>query len=185
MAAVCCLIPDSIEGLDLDSYGYHRQCYQRFHLNLNRLKGYGASDQVTTSERHHSPRKHSFFEGGDIYITTFPPDWIFCDKVERKVHGKTERSVKFISWWHKKSAWQQIEHQALALRHFGLYRVKIFMLLKHCRDKFRREYQSHIRGMERADNRTLNTEQACQAAAHREAFNAVVEMIKKQVIKKN
>ena len=23
MAAVCCLIPDSIEGLDLDSYGYH------------------------------------------------------------------------------------------------------------------------------------------------------------------
>ena len=55
----------------------------------------------------------------------------------------------------------------------------------YCRNKFRREYQSHIRRMERVDNRTLNTEQACQAAVQKEALNAVVEMIKKQIIEKN
>jgi len=102
MAAVCCLIPDSFEGLDLDSYGYHRQCYQRFHLNLNRLKGYKAADQATTSERHHSPSKRLSSEGGDICTSSLSPaDCIFCDKEERKVHGKTERPVKFTSWWHK------------------------------------------------------------------------------------
>ena len=111
--------------------------------------------------------------------------------MKRKVHGKTERPVKFTSW-HKKSAWQQIEHQALALGHFGLYRKvqgKDLHAVEaqchpYCREKFRREYQSHIRGMEHADNRTLNTEQACQAAAHREAFNAVVEMIKNKSLRK-
>ena len=70
MAAMCCLIPESIESLDLDSYRYHRQCYQCFQLNLNRLKGYEASDQATTSERHHSPGKLSSSEGRDIYASS-------------------------------------------------------------------------------------------------------------------
>ena len=94
----------SSQTLLRDSHGHHRQCYQCFHLDLDRLKGYEASDQATISERHHSPCKYSSFEGRDIYTSPlFPPDCIFCDKVERKVHGKTERPVKFTSWQHKVS----------------------------------------------------------------------------------
>ena len=55
MHAVCGLIPETLEGVDLDSHGYHRQCYQRFHANLNRLKHSETSPEASTSERHTSP----------------------------------------------------------------------------------------------------------------------------------
>lgn len=193
MDSVCCLIPDSIEGLDLDFYGYHRQCYQRFHLNLNRLKAYKVSDQ-SAPKKHHSPRKPSSSKGTEMITSPlFPQDCIFCDKVEKKVHGKTERPGKFTSWRHKDSSWEQIEHQALALGHTSLYRkvqgkdlhATEAQCHPYCHDKFHTEYHNYIRGMERADAKVMNTAQACQAAAHREAFNAAVEMLTHQVIEKN
>ena len=112
METVCRLIPDSLEGLDLDSYGYHRQCYQRFHANLNRLTGSGTSGDATTS-RHHSPRKlPSTMAAGTSSTQLFSPECIFCEKLEKKVHGKTVRPVMFASW-NKDSAWQHMETQAI------------------------------------------------------------------------
>ena len=38
MGNVCSLIPEMLEGVDLDVIGYHRQCYQHFTKNQDRLK---------------------------------------------------------------------------------------------------------------------------------------------------
>ena len=38
MTAACDLIPESLDGADLETTGYHRQCYQCFTANLSLLK---------------------------------------------------------------------------------------------------------------------------------------------------
>ena len=38
MKPVCDLIPNSLDGLDLETNGWHRKCYQAFTKNLDRLK---------------------------------------------------------------------------------------------------------------------------------------------------
>ena len=101
--------------------------------------------------------------------------------------------MKFASWKHKESAWQQIEPQALELGNTRLHRQIIGKDLHAveaqchpcCRAKFRREYQSHIRTKERAEKRIVGTEQIRQAAAHEEAFNSVVDILNTHVIERN
>ena len=153
MDIVCGLIPESLEDDDLESYGYHRQCYQRFNANLDRLTGFEPST-ASCSSRHHSPRKlPSTADVGTGSLGLFPPECIFCEKLERKVHDKTERPVKFASWKHKGSAWQHIGPQALALGRMRLHRMVQDTDLHaveaqchlNCRDNFRNEYQNDNR----------------------------------------
>ena len=190
MDAVCHLIPVTLEGVDLDSYGYHRQCYQRFHANLNRLKTSETSPETSVSGRHHSPRKLSSAVGADVCL--FPPECIFCENLEIKASGKTERPINFASWKYKDSAWQQIEHQALELGKIRLHSEVLGKDLHaeeaqchpYCRDKFFTEYKNHVTIKQRAANKILDTEQVRQAAAHEEAFNSVVETIQKRVVER-
>ena len=82
----------------------------------------------------------------------FSRECIFCENLEIKAYGKTESPVKFASWKHKESAWQQIEPQALELGNTRLHCQIIGKDLHaveaqchpYCRAKFRREYQSHF-----------------------------------------
>ena len=150
MEAVCSLIPSSLEGLDLETHGYYRQCCQRFHMNLNCLKGHQSSEAATALTQHHCPRKGLSASSLDS-SPLFPHECIFCEKIEIKVHGKTEKPMKFASWKRKESSWQQIEHQALELGHTHLHRqiqgkdlhASEAQCHKSCCDKFHITYNNH------------------------------------------
>ena len=51
MKDVCDMLPKTLDGLDLETTGYHRRCYQEFTAHLDRL-------QVAPRKMHHSPRKN-------------------------------------------------------------------------------------------------------------------------------
>ena len=114
MVDVCYLIPESLEGMNLQTVGYHRGCYQRFTKNLDRL-----SDTLNTSTEasmSRSPRKLPSSAG-----PLFPPQCIFCGKLEKKVSGKTQERIKFPSWKNKPATWKEVEPRALALGNTRLY----------------------------------------------------------------
>lgn len=95
MSAVCTHIPATLPN-DLESVGYHGQCYQRFPGNLHRLGDAMPSEQEpSTSHRHHSHHKSV---GSTAPI--FPPECIFCGKSNaiKGDHRRTERPETFPSW---------------------------------------------------------------------------------------
>ena len=97
------LIPETLEDVDLDSHGYHRHCYQRFHANLNRLKVSETSAlSALTKAKHHSHRKQSaaMDAAGLCASPVFSRECIFCENLEIKAYEKTERHVKFASSLH-------------------------------------------------------------------------------------
>jgi len=49
MENVCNLIPETLEGVDLESIGYHRQCYQLFTKNQDRLKQLNSPESTSSS----------------------------------------------------------------------------------------------------------------------------------------
>ena len=49
---VCDMLPENLDGLDLDTTGYHKRCYQKFTTHLDRLQI--ASANASTSKKHHS-----------------------------------------------------------------------------------------------------------------------------------
>ena len=106
LEAECRQLPQSLDQVDLETTGYHRQCYARFTKNLNRLRQ--PSDEAcastsTAPSKHHSPRKRT--SDGEVL---FPPECIFCEKVEIKTHGTTESPKEFPHWKHKDSGWSKI-----------------------------------------------------------------------------
>ena len=91
MENVCSLIPETLEGIDLDVIGYHRQCYQQFTKNQDKLKQLN-NPESSLSNSQYSPRTKSAQKEAK---TLFPPECIYCDKIEIKTAGKTERPTKF------------------------------------------------------------------------------------------
>ena len=78
MKHICTLIPETLEGVDLESVGYHRYCYQQFIKNQNRLKQLNIHIP-STSKVHHSPRKAAHSTESR---TSFPPECIYCEKID-------------------------------------------------------------------------------------------------------
>lgn len=117
MEAVCTLIAETLEGLDLDCTGYHRQCYQLFHANMYRLKGTEVSNEDSSSQ---------IILPGKVKAAEIPHYFLqnacSAKRWKSKLMIKLKRPVKFVSWRHKESAWQQIEVQALALGKTHLFR---------------------------------------------------------------
>jgi len=186
MQSVCDQIPPTLPD-DLESIGYHRNCCQRFTGNLQ-LLGDDTEPEPSTSQRHHSPRK-SGGSAGPI----FPPECIFCDKVEIKDgHRKTERPAYFTSYKNKENAWEQIESRAEKMGLVRLHRqVKSKDLFaceaKHhpsCFKSFRTAFANYERGTCRAEG-AKDTEQACMSAAHEKAFVSVLKHIETQVVQQN
>lgn len=71
MENTCTLIPDAL----LPHHGYHQSCYQRFTMNLDRLKDVHTDTQAT-----HSRSSRSSSTDHQI----FKPDCIFCNSENRK-----------------------------------------------------------------------------------------------------
>lgn len=74
---ICTQIPDSISP----GYGYHRDCYQSFTKNLNRLQ-----DEPSKLTNINNPERVTRGTGDRII---FQKDCIFCRKVDRKKVKKT------------------------------------------------------------------------------------------------
>ena len=81
-------IPESLDGIDLEFYGYHKSFNQTFTKNLDRLKHNLEVDEEASTSR--SPCKLP-----KLTTQMFPPECTFCDKLEVKVFGKTERCSRF------------------------------------------------------------------------------------------
>lgn len=187
MQAVCDQIPTALPD-DLDTVGYHRQCYQRFTSNLHLLSSSQSEPEPSTS--HHSPRKS--FSGGSTG-PIFPPECIFCNKLEVKTRGrKTERAEVFSSYKNMENAWEQIESRSEKLGLLRLHRqVKNKDLFaceakRHfsCLQSFRTTFANYERGIHRSDV-PHDTNYAQMSAAHDKAIISVLNYIELHVVQEN
>ena len=95
--------------------------------------------------------------------TLFPPECIYCNKIEIKTAGKTERPIYFTL----NSAWQPIKSQAETLGKTSFARKVMGIDLcsveaKHhasCHRRFKNEHHNFIRTQERAKASITQTEQ--------------------------
>lgn len=96
----CYLLQETLDGLDLETTGCHKRCYQDFTTHLYRLQN--PSADASASQKSHSPHKKT---SADAARVKFPPDeCIFCEKNEIKVYGKTQRPThSFVAWKLKES----------------------------------------------------------------------------------
>jgi len=88
MEDVCSQVPQSLAEMDLNAVGYHPGCYQAFTKNQDRLKHDVNLNEPSTSR---SPRKPTLFSAMHL----FPPECIFCERLEKKLGGKTERCTVY------------------------------------------------------------------------------------------
>ena len=84
MTDICQGIPDEI----MENQGYHRGCYQRFTLNLQRLTAGIPSDDVEAPGPSTSQERVKRKKSLDKII--FAPDCIFCNN-EGRIHVKKGR----------------------------------------------------------------------------------------------
>ena len=109
---VCDLFPETIDDSDTDRLGYHRQCYQKFTSNLNRLLTtllHHLHVRIFTAPHANNHiRKHNFS----------PSECIFCSKKRRRMI----RLKKFTSFKGKYPQWKDIEPHSLELNDMKLYR---------------------------------------------------------------
>ena len=91
-------IPNNLTCADLEAIGYQWACYQHFTKNQDRLQC-----NMVASRASHSPRKRPSSSGSHL----FPAESIFCQKLEKKVSGKTERCTKFSVFKEKDGAFRE------------------------------------------------------------------------------
>lgn len=162
--------PEIVDGAVWKAIGYHRGCYQNFTKNLDRLKSIVTSNDGAITSR--SPRKPTSSQ-------LFPPECIFCEKLELKLSRKTERCITFSIFDEegatKEPTWKQIECRALELKNYHLHRIvygedlfaREARFHPSCRKSFNLQYINHLRETSKATNRTkIETEQDRKATAH-------------------
>ena len=185
MKNVCDILPETLDGQDLYTNGYHRRCYQEFTTHLDRLQI--ASANASTSKKHHSPCKK--ISTGASFVT-FPTDeCIFCEKNEIKVNRKTQRPTQsFVAFKRKESGGKKIDSMAETLGKSSLcHRIKgidLYAANAHyhdvCYHPFYCNYNNH---MQRVNEKTEpNTEKGHKTAAHSVAYTSVKELLKTEVI---
>jgi len=121
--------------------------------------------------------------------TLFPPECIYCNKIEIKTAGKTERPIYFTL----NSAWQPIKSQAETLGKTSFARKVMGIDLcsveaKHhasCHRRFKNEHHNFIRTQERAKASITDTEQVHITAAHNEAFGSALKVVQENIIQEN
>lgn len=191
MEDVCNQIPETLAGGNLEAIGYHRGCYQKFTKNQDRLKCSITPNERASTTR--SPRKSS---SSSTTMRLFPPECIFCEKLELKSCGKTERCIKFAMFKDKDGAlkepsWKQIEPRALELDNSRLHRkvqgedlfAREAQFHPSCRKSFNLKYANYLRDTARATNcDKTDTDQDRKASAHLTAFTAVLDFIQDCVI---
>ena len=191
MEDVCIQIPENLEGANLEAIGYHRGCYQKFTKNKDRLKsGITANDKAATTAR--SPRKSS----SSSTTRLFPPECIFCEKLEIKSYWKKEQCSKFPMFKDKdgtlkEPTWKQIEPRALELGDSRLHRkvqgedlfAREAQFHPSCRNSFNLKYANYLRDTARATKfEQSESDQDRKASAHLKAFTAVFDFLQDCVI---
>ena len=171
MTDICNQIPDKLSS----HHGYHRECYKRFTMNLNRLS------QKTDGQSVPSRAKR---KSGDRII--FSPDCIFCNSDKRKkikVNGcwTTEGLCQF-----EYGAWTNVEQEAdlrnddrllTRIRGKDLFACEA-MYHRSCRKLY------HVQDPKswRSDNDGQRNRQLALEVAHRFAFNKVCEFVEQEVL---
>ena len=115
----------------------------------------------------------------------FPPECIFCQKIEIKAisNRKTERAECFPSWKHKANAWENIESRAKQMgldRFYTLVKdVDLFAVeAKHhpsCLRSFRTAFANHERRIATVPLVTC----------HQKAFVPVLEYLRFHIVQRN
>ena len=187
MKDICDMIPISISDIDVETAGYHNVCYQRFTKNMDRLVSSSELCEQQPSTSKHSPRKRS---APDLL---YPPNCIFCEKIQIQKNRKTERCITFPmfagpSGQLKEPAWKKIEHQALDMIKMALYRrvqgqdlfAREAKYHPSCLAAFKLEHLAHTR-----KKLVSNDESAKQDKlkdAHRKAFDVILGFIYKHIV---
>jgi len=183
MEDICRQVPENVADEDLAHVGYHRGCYQRFTKNLDRLPEYDTNPHDEASSSHSNRRSSS----GSKRV--FPPECIFCGKIEKKKPKRRESCIPFAVFNSpdREPSWKQIEPRALILKCTDLHRMvqgedlfaREAQYHPSCRNEFNLQYLQHTNYIK------SDTEQNRKVDAHSKAFNAVIDQIEEHVIRKN
>ena len=174
MDEACALLPDTVK----DNHGYHRDCYQRFTANIQRLHAPSTSSEPAESLRLQKSRATS---GGIL----FNADCIFCNKegymkVKKKGVWTIEGTIKFQSNSLKSVAQtaESIEDETLMtrIRGFDLFAVEA-QFQPTCRKVYMRESD---RG--RSQDEKEKQLQAELEEAHQAAFSYVGKVIDHDIV---
>ena len=159
--------------------------------NKDRLKsGITANDKAATTAR--SPRKSS----SSSTTRLFPPECIFCEKLEIKSYWKKEQCTKLPMFKDKdgtlkEPTWKQIEPRALELGDSRLHRTvqgedlfaREAQFHSSCRNSFNLKYANYLRDTARATKfEQSESDQDRKASAHLKAFTAVLDFLQDCVI---
>ena len=117
MKVVCDLIPDSVDGLNLELIGWHRKCYQSFTINLDRLKfsiNYCIPEVQRRSPRIPTPSRFLFPQN----------QCLFCgrNRIKVKKDGATKEELpdkNFVSWINKRSGLENVAAMAENMQHIA------------------------------------------------------------------
>ena len=187
MQTECQRLPQSLNEINLQKTGYHRHCYARFTKNLNRLQQPSAheTDSSTDPAKHHSPRKRT--SAGEVL---FSPECIFCERLEIKSHGATERAHEFPHWNHKDSGWSHIAPMAKEMGNTRLFRLTADVDLHAKSAKYHRSCYvnfctSHKNFKRSLNQSTQDTDRGRLLAAHQKAYEAVSHYIENNIIDQN
>ena len=173
MTDICMQFPTEYS----ERFAYHRDCYQRFTSNLHRLSD--SAESVASSE---GGRRSRSLQSEKII---FKPDCIFCGSEGRKgvkVKGAwtTEPTVKF-----DRGGGVSIQDFAESIGDEKLLtRIRGFDLFA-CEAQYHRSCQKkYLQNPEkwRSQDEDQKMQQSEKEAVHREALNAVQEVIDSQVI---
>ena len=117
MKEVCDLIPDSVDGLDLELTGWHRKCNQSFIKNLDRLK---------SSINYRNQNFKDDLQGSQLLQHSYSSkkECLFCcrNRIKVKKDGTTKEELPdkiFVSWIHKHSGWENVAAMAEHMQHIG------------------------------------------------------------------
>ena len=118
----------------------------------------------------------------------FPPECIFCEKVEIKTHGTTERPKEFPHWKHKDSGWSKIAPIAELMGNNRLFRLIAGVDLHAKSAKYHRscyvDFTLSHENFKRVHS-THETGRAHLLAVHQKAYEAVSHYIEGNIINCN
>lgn len=177
MEESCSLVPEEL----LPEHGYHRDCYQRFTMNLGRLKA-AAEGQNSSST---TGRRVSSRSSDDRDKNLFNDDCIFCNKnqrkkIKRKGMWTTEGLVKFAS-----DAWQNVVGKAEEKNDTTLLTRIRGCDLFACEAQFHRScLYAYMKDASywRSENAEDRQHQIELEESHAHAFNKTCEFIDREII---
>ena len=188
MEKTCERIPDNLGGKSLDEVGYHQQCYKNFTGNGERVHPSDEAPATSSGKSICSPRKS--LPLGCKSRQLFPPESIFCDKLQKRRNDKVENCQNFPVFKSdqrrlKEASWKLLEPRAAEM---GLTRLVrqiggkgLFAgeanYHKICFNDFNMKNASYCN----AKKKTATFSQS-DSDGHAQAFAKVMEMLSRQVL---